>query len=72
MPKNKALDRYKWREKHRRQYTFTKTKMVVGFFISVSTSILLGSYLDKYGKVALKQSSTVISSIAQEYFYPRK
>jgi len=72
MPVNKALEKYKWREKHRRQYTFTKTKMVVGFFISVTTSILLGSYLDKHGKVALKQSTNVANKIIHEYFLPKK
>ena len=72
MPVNKSLERYKWREKHRKQYTFTKTKMVVGFFISVSTSILLGSYLDKYGKVALEQSVHAVSNLVQEYTKPIK
>ena len=72
MPVNKALKRYKWREKHRKQYTFTKTKMIVGFVISVATSISLGSYLDKYGQVAFKQSSNIIASIAKEYFHPNK
>ena len=72
MSANKTLKRYKWREKHRKQYTFTKTKLIVGFFISVSTSIMLGSYLDKYGEVAIKQSSNALSNIVKEYFQPHK
>lgn len=64
---NKALMRYKWREQHRKQYTFTKTKLFVGFIISVTTSILLGSYFDKYGKVAFKQGIDVVGSAVLDY-----
>ena len=64
---NKALKRYQWREKHRKQYTFTKTKIVVGFIISVSTSIMLGSYFDKYGKVAFKQGIDVVGTAVLDY-----
>jgi hypothetical protein len=53
--KNSYYKRQQWREKHKKQYTFTKTKMVAGFFLSVLSSIFLGAYFDRYGHVVLTQ-----------------
>ncbi len=50
-----SYKRYQWREKHKKQYTFTKTKMVAGFFLSVLSSIFLGAYFDRYGHIVLTQ-----------------
>lgn len=58
--------RYRWREKHKKQYTFTKTKMFVGFIISVLMSIFIGTYMENYGRLVLKQSVDAIASIFEE------
>ncbi|MCB0322458.1 MAG: hypothetical protein KDD69_02760 [Bdellovibrionales bacterium] len=58
--KNRSYARYRWREKHRKQYTFTKTKFVVGFLVSVLTSVFLGSYFDHYGRIVLHQLAEAV------------
>ena len=60
--KNRTYARYRWREKHKKQYTFTKTKFVAGFFLSLLTSVFLGSYFDKYGSMVLHQSVEAIAT----------
>ena len=55
MARGRAFSRYLFREKHKKQYTFTKTKLIVGFVLSVITSIFLGSYLENYGPTIIKQ-----------------
>ena len=67
MPINKALKRYQWREKHRKQYTFTKTKLIIGFIISVTTSVVLGSYFEKYGKVAFTEGIDIVGNLVLDY-----
>ena len=62
MARGRALSRHIFREKHKRQYTFTKTKLVVGFFISLFTSIFLGSYLETHGLTILRQSFTALAA----------
>jgi hypothetical protein len=64
--KNRTYARYRWREKHKKQYTFTKTKFAVGFVISVLTSVFLGSYFDKYGKIVIDQSVEAIAEAWEE------
>ena len=49
-----AYNRYLKREKYKRQYTFTKAKAVIGFFLSVITSVSLSAYFDRYGGVIIK------------------
>ena len=63
MPKGRALSRHIFREKHRKQYTFTKTKFIVGFVTSVLTSIFLGDYLTQYGPKIAEQLLGAIETI---------
>jgi hypothetical protein len=66
MRSSNAYARYRWREKHKKQYTFTKTKFFVGFVLSVVTSVFIGSYMDKYGRVVLKQTVSAIKTIVDD------
>jgi len=63
MPKGRAFSRHIFREKHRKQYTFTKTKFVIGFITSVITSIFLGDYLTQYGPKIADELLTAIEHI---------
>lgn len=55
-----AYNRYRMREKFRRQYTFTKTKAFVGFVLSAVFSILLSAYFDRYGLIIWNQTKAVL------------
>ena len=58
-----AYNRYLKRERHRRQYTFTKTKAAVGFLLSALFSISLNSYFDRYGPVIIDNTKTAVASV---------
>lgn len=55
-----AYNRYRRRERFKRQYTFTRTKAVVGFLLSALFSITLSAYFDRYGLVIFRQVKQVV------------
>ena len=55
-----AYNRYRMRERYRRQYTFTKTKAFIGFVLSAAFSILLSAYFDRYGVIILKETKAAL------------
>jgi len=54
-----AFNRYRKRERYRRQYTFTKAKAVIGFILSAIFSISLSPYFDRYGPVIMRSTQDV-------------
>ncbi len=44
-----AYNRYRRKERFKRQYTFTTTKAVLFFIVSATFSISLSAYFDRYG-----------------------
>lgn len=66
MPKPRAYSRYLFRERHKKQYVLTKTKLVVGFCLSLMGSVFVGSYFEKYGPVIIHQSISAIRSMVSD------
>ncbi len=60
-----AYNRYRKRERLKRQYTFTKTKVVVGFILSAAFSICLSTYFERYGFLIYRQVKTVVAQSLQ-------
>ena len=56
-----AYNRYLKREKYKRQFTFTRTKAVIGFLLSVMVSVSLSAYFDRYGPVIVKHLKEIFS-----------
>ena len=56
-----AFNRYLKREKYKRQFTFSKTKAVIGFILSVIVSVSLSAYFDRYGPVIMKHMKEIFS-----------
>ena len=65
MARSRAFARYLFRRRHQKRYSFTKTKMILGFFFSLFTSIIFGTYLEAHGWPILKQAYYAISSAEQ-------
>jgi hypothetical protein len=61
MARARAYSRYLFRNKHRKQYTMTRGKLIVGFFLSLLSSIFLGSYFEKYGPLLIEQLEFALS-----------
>lgn len=51
MPKN----RYRLKEQYKKQYTFTKTKAVIGFFLSALFSVFFSNYFERHGAMIFDQ-----------------
>ena len=66
MARGRAFSRHIFREKHRRQYTFTRTKLAIGFCVSLITSIFLGTYFEQFGGTIIKQSVSAVASAVQD------
>lgn len=65
MARSRAFARYLFRRRHQKRYSFTRTKMVLGFVISLFTSIIFGTYLEANGIPILKQTYQAIISPAE-------
>jgi hypothetical protein len=55
-----AVNRFRKKEKLRRQYTLTKTKAFAAFMLSLVLSLLLDTYFDRYGPDLLAQIASAI------------
>lgn len=66
MPKARSYSRYLFQERHRKQYVLTKTKLIVGFGISLLGSIFVGSYFERYGPIIIHQTVTAIRSLSAD------
>lgn len=63
MPKARAYSRYLFTERHKKQYVLTKTKLVVGFTLSLMGSVFVGSYFERYGPIIIHQAITAARAI---------
>ncbi|MCB0360836.1 MAG: hypothetical protein KDD44_14405 [Bdellovibrionales bacterium] len=57
-----AYNRHRKKNKIRRQYTFTKTKAVIGFVLSAFFSVLLSSIVDAYQSYAYRETRQMITA----------
>ena len=58
-----GYNRFRKKAQLRRQYTFTKSKMFVGFVLSTFFSILLSPYFERYGPKLLSQTRAAIMKL---------
>ena len=58
-----AYNRYRKREQLKRQYTFTTTKIVIGFILSAAFSICLSAYFERYGFLIFREVKLVVKSV---------
>ena len=63
MTRARVDSRYLYQERHKKQYALTKTKLAVGFLISLCGSVFGGTYLERYGPVILDQAGSAIHSV---------
>ena len=61
-----AYARHLWREKHRRAYTFTKTRLLASFIISLSSSVFLDSYYERLGDTLIDRGKDVLALLREE------
>lgn len=56
-----GYNRHRKRARYRRQYTFTKTKAVIGFVISACLSILLSTVVETYQHYAYRTAKLAVT-----------
>ena len=62
MAKSRALARYLFRLRHQKRYSFTKTKMAIGFVVSLFTSIYFGTYFEEHGLEVVRQAYHAVTT----------
>lgn len=55
-----AQSRFRRKEKLRKVYTFTRTKAVLGFFLSALFSIALSTLIDTYRDVIVEKAKSAV------------
>lgn len=62
------MSRHRRREKHRRQYTFTRTKAVIAVILSAILSIIFSSVIDTYQRRAINSGKNAINNFHSSLF----
>lgn len=50
-----AFNRYRKKEKLKRQYTLTRSKAIIAFLLSALFSVFLSAYFERYGRLILRK-----------------
>ena len=61
-----AYNRFRKKARLKRQYTFTKSKMAVGFVLSTFFSIMLSPYFERYWPVLVEQTGWAIMELSYD------